>query len=275
MNKNEFKKILENNKNLIDEQIGSDLDSSFRLYEPLIYALDSGKRIRSNLFFETLKMLGKYPDQHDILFAKCLEMVHAYSLVHDDLPAMDNDDFRRGKASVHKKFGEDIAILTGDALLNEASSILFGLSLRNSSYLNASKYLFDHIGYKGMIEGQVLDLRKEDSYDKTYLLNVYAKKTSDLFKASVIGAALICKISDGKIRELEAYAKNLGYAYQIQDDLLEEVFNDELNILNVMEYDDAIILLDKINKEAKGNIAEFRNNEFLFYLIDYLSERKN
>lgn len=275
MNNFEFKKILDDNKNLIDKQIGSDLDSSFRLYEPLIYALDSGKRIRANLFFETLKMLGKNPNQDDILFAKSLEMVHAYSLVHDDLPAMDNDDFRRGKPSVHKKFGEDIAILTGDALLNEASSILFDLSLRDSSYIKASKYLFDHAGYKGMIEGQLLDLRRKDSYDKSYLLNVYDKKTADLFKSSIIGAALISNVSDDSIRKLESYAKNLGLAYQIQDDLLEETFSDELNILNVMEYDDAIILLDKINEEAKRNIAGFSNNEFLFELINYLSARKN
>ena len=168
MNSTEFKEILAENKKLIDSIVSQTFDKSYRLYEPLVYALDSGKRIRANLYLETLRMLGKSPTSDDILFALSLEMIHAYSLVHDDLPAMDDDNVRRGKASLHIKFGEDIGILTGDALLNEASTLLFELSLKDSSYIKASKYLFDHTGYKGMIEGQVLDLRRDNIYDKSY-----------------------------------------------------------------------------------------------------------
>ena len=275
MNNTEFKEILEKNKNLIDSLVNEIFDKSYSLYEPLVYALDSGKRIRANLYLETLRMLGKSPNTDDILFALGLEMIHAYSLVHDDLPAMDDDDLRRGKASLHIKFGEDIAILTGDALLNEASSLLFDLSIKNSSYIRASKYVFEHTGYKGMVEGQVLDLRRDKIYDKSYLLNVYDKKTADLFKASIVSAGLVCNLTDEKLDKLCDYAYNLGLAYQIQDDLLEDNYKDELNILNIMNEEKSRELLDKINFSAKDTIKEFTDSDFLLYLIDYLSVRKD
>ncbi len=275
MNSNEFKKILEENKNIIDNSVGEFFDKKFRLYHPLVYSLNSGKRIRTNLYLESLKMLGKNPDENDISFALGLEMVHAYSLVHDDLPAMDDDDFRRGKPSVHKQFGEDIAILTGDALLNETSSLILSLSLDDPSYIKAGKYLFDHTGYKGMVEGQVLDLRRSESYDKAYLLNVYDKKTADLFKASIVSAGLVLNLDYNKLKKLEKYAYYLGLAYQIQDDLLEESYKDELNILNVMDYEKAKDLLDELNQAARKNIKDFDDNQFLLYLIDYLSLRKD
>ena len=275
MNSNEFKKILEENKNIIDNRVGEFFDKKFRLYNPLVYSLNSGKRIRANLYLESLKMLGKNPDENDISFALGLEMVHAYSLVHDDLPAMDDDDFRRGKPSVHKQFGEDIAILTGDALLNETSSLILSLSLDDPSYIKAGKYLFDHTGYKGMVEGQVLDLRRSESYDKAYLLNVYDKKTADLFKASIVSAGLVLNLDYNKLKKLEKYAYYLGLAYQIQDDLLEESYEDELNILNVMDYEKSKDLLDELNQAARKNIKDFDDNQFLLYLIDYLSLRKD
>ncbi len=275
MNNTEFKEILEKNKNLIDSLVNEIFDKSYSLYEPLVYALDSGKRIRANLYLETLRMLGKSPNTDDILFALGLEMIHAYSLVHDDLPAMDDDDLRRGKASLHIKFGEDIAILTGDALLNEASSLLFDLSIKNSSYIRASKYVFEHTGYKGMVEGQVLDLRRDKIYDKSYLLNVYDKKTADLFKASIVSAGLVCNLTDEKLDKLCDYAYNLGLAYQIQDDLLEDNYKDELNILNIMNDEKSRELLYKINFSAKDTIKEFTDSDFLLYLIDYLSVRKD
>ena len=116
MNKEDFLKKLDDNKKIIEKKISTYYDKDYKLAEALFYAMDSGKRIRANLYFETLKMLDHQISELDVDFALAIEMVHAYSLVHDDLPAMDNDDFRRGKPSMHKKFGEDIAILAGDAL---------------------------------------------------------------------------------------------------------------------------------------------------------------
>ena len=274
MNKEFFLKNLEENKYLVETRFKNYFDKNYSLAEPLFYALDAGKRIRANLYFETLKMLGKEITSLDIDYALALEMIHAYSLVHDDLPAMDDDDMRRGKPSLHIKFGEDKAILVGDALLNEAASIIFFLATSNSLYARAGKYLFDHTGYKGMIEGQVLDLRRPETYEKDYLLNVYEKKTSDLFKAAIISGAIVSKASNEEIKILENYAYKLGLAYQIQDDLLEDTYKDELNILNIMQKTDAIDLLDAINKDANVNILKFSNNDFLLLLVDYLSVRK-
>lgn len=274
MNKEFFLKNLEENKYLVETRFKDYFDKNYSLAEPLFYALDAGKRIRANLYFETLKMLGKEITSLDIDYALALEMIHAYSLVHDDLPAMDDDDMRRGKPSLHIKFGEDKAILVGDALLNEAASIILSLATSNSLYAKAGKYLFDHTGYKGMIEGQVLDLRRPKTYDKDYLLNVYDKKTSDLFKASIISAAIVSNASNEELEFLESYAYNLGLAYQIQDDLLEDTYIDELNILNIIKEAGAIDLLDDINEEAKKSIYKFNDNDFLLFLVDYLSVRK-
>ncbi|PKZ16821.1 polyprenyl synthetase family protein [Anaerococcus octavius] len=274
MNKEDFLKKLDDNKKIIEKKVSTYYDKDYKLAEALFYAMDSGKRIRANLYFETLKMLDHQISELDVDFALAIEMVHAYSLVHDDLPAMDNDDFRRGKPSMHKKFGEDIAILAGDALLNEASFLIFDIANKNPSYIKAGRYLFNHTGYKGMIDGQVLDLRHPKTYDIDYLLNVYDKKTSDLFKACIVSAALISQVDEKATKILEDYAYNLGLAYQIQDDLLENTYKDELNILNVMVKTDAIYLLDIINAKARENILQFKKNDFLLFLVDYLSVRE-
>lgn len=275
MNRDVFLKSLEDNKKLIDNRLYSYFDKSFKLYDPIIYSIDSGKRIRASLFLETLKMLDCSIDDEDIDFALAIEMIQAYSLIHDDLPAMDNDDWRRGKASLHKKYGEDIAILSGDALLNEASFLALDISTRKPIYIEASRYLFDHTGYKGMIEGQFLDLKRKESYDLVYLLETYERKTADLFKGSIVSAGIVRNLSNKEIYLLESFAKNLGLAYQIQDDLLEESYQKELNILNIMEESKAYDLLNNINEKAREDISKFRKNDFLVQLIDYLSKRDN
>lgn len=273
MNNIEFEQRINKNKLIIDNKIKTYFNGNYNLETPMDYALEGGKRIRASIFLETLKMLGKTIEDTDILFALALEMVHAYSLVHDDLPCMDNDDLRRGKATVHKNFGEDIAVLTGDALLNEAACLLFEISLENNSYIKASKYLLDHAGYKGMLDGQVLDLKRDIKATKDYIFKVYDKKTADLFRASLVSPGLILDLSEDKLIKLENYAKAIGLGYQIKDDLLEENYKDELNILNILDKEDAINLLEEENKIARLNIVDFDDNDFLLELIDYLTKR--
>lgn len=273
MNKEKFLEILNEDKNIMDRKVTSYFDCKNDLEKAMVYAADGGKRIRSFLYLECKKMFSGKIDDNDYKLALSIELIHAYSLVHDDLPAMDNDDYRRGKESVHKKFGEDIGILTGDALLNEAAIILFNLANDNPSYLRVGSYILERASRFGMIEGQVMDLRRDNNYDLAYLLDVYNKKTSDLFKASTVSAAIVTGQENSKIQKVEDFAKNLGLAFQIQDDLLEDKFEDELNILNVMEKDDAIKLLGEINEKSKDAIKDFPNNEVLLYLIDYLSSR--
>lgn len=273
MNNIEFEQRINKNKSIIDNKIKTYFNGNYNLDTPMDYALEGGKRIRASIFLETLKMLGKTIEDTDILFALALEMVHAYSLVHDDLPCMDNDDLRRGKATVHIKFGEDIAVLTGDALLNEAASLLFEISLKNNSYIKASKYLLDHAGYKGMLDGQVLDLKRDIKATKDYIFKVYDKKTADLFRASLVSPGLILDLSEDKLIKLENYAKAIGLGYQIKDDLLEENYKDELNILNISDKKDAMNLLEEENKIARLSIVDFDDNDFLLELIDYLTKR--
>lgn len=274
MNRDLFILRLDENKMICDRAFASYFKGDFKLIEPMVYATDSGKRIRATLYFETLRMLDKDISEDDILFALAIEMIHAYSLVHDDLPAMDNDQMRRGKPTVHAKYGEDIGILTGDALLNEAARLLFALSLRNSKYLKASEYLFRAAGHEGMIDGQVLDLNQPKVVDLSYVFDVYSKKTAALFRAAVVGAAFVAGAGEDALKALEDFAENLGLAFQIQDDLLEESYGDELNILNVTNRPTAMNLLDKCNDEARKNISAMADNDFLLYIIDYLTNRK-
>lgn len=273
MNKEKFLESLSLDKKIIDREIQSYFNPKNKLEEAMVYATDGGKRIRAFLYLETKKMFSQNVSELDYKLAMAIEFIHAYSLVHDDLPAMDNDDYRRGKESVHKKFGEDIGILTGDALLNEAALILLDIGIKDSSYLRASSYILERASRFGMIEGQVMDLRRESTYDLSYLFEVYKKKTSDLFMAACLAAALTSNQTEDTYRKIEVFAENLGLAFQIQDDLLEDTYKDELNILNVMEKQDAIKLLDEVNNKARNSIRDFKNNEVLSYLIDYLSSR--
>lgn len=272
MNKDKFLELLANNKNFIDKKVQDYFKQESLIEKAMLYASDGGKRIRAFLYLETKKMFLQIIEE-DLDLAMAIEFIHAYSLVHDDLPAMDDDDYRRGKESLHKKFGEDIAILTGDALLNDASLMLFKLGIKDEKYLRAGYYILERASKKGMIGGQVLDLRRTDTYDKDYLFEVYSKKTSDLFKAACVSAAIVSGKDAQDIRKIEGYAENLGLAFQIQDDLLEENFKDELNILNLMDIDEAKLVLDQVNLNARECIKDFKDNEVLLYLIDYLTNR--
>ena len=275
MDKNLFEKKLLDNKQLVDEEIKAYLSNNDNiLNEQMLYALDSGKRIRSSLYIQTKKMLVGEIDKNDLLFCVAIEMVHAYSLVHDDLPAMDNDDYRRGKPSVHKKYGEDIAILLGDGLLNEAGKIIFDLAIKDSLYAKSGSFLFNKSGINGMIEGQILDLRSGSSYGLDYILRVYEKKTADLIIASIASAAINSNMTGEKIKKICEYGYYLGLSYQIEDDILEDDYQDELNILNVLTRDEAIDKLNEMNEKSLLAIKDFENNEFLSYLVGYLSKRE-
>lgn len=273
MNKNELKSILNKNKKLIDDLIVDYFKSDKLIDQAMLYAAEGGKKIRACLYLECKKMFSQDISKDDLKFALALELIHAYSLVHDDLPSMDDDDFRRGKLSLHKKYGEDIAVLAGDALLNEAALILFDLSIKNPTYLKSSSYVLKRSSKTGMILGQVLDLKRPKSYDLDYLLEVYSKKTSDLFKASCVSAAILSTENKEDIAKIEAYAENLGLAFQIQDDLLEKSYDDELNILNIASRPEAEKILARVNDKAREQVKDFKNNMFLLSLIDYLTER--
>ncbi len=191
------------------------------LNESMKYSLLlGGKRVRPVLLLAVADMLGTKREEV-INFAIALEMIHTYSLIHDDLPAMDDDDFRRGKPSNHKKFGEGNAILAGDALLNTALSICIEECFKGRKYIAAAKYLSDCAGAGGMIAGQSLDLSLtgKESFTKDDLDFIYEHKTGKLLMAPVTIAGIL---SESKYTlELESFGKNFGTLFQLTDDILD------------------------------------------------------
>ena len=183
--------------------------------------LSGGKRVRPVLMLAVADVLGV--SQEDVLpFAVALEMVHTYSLIHDDLPAMDNDDFRRGKPSCHKAFGEAYAILAGDALLNQAFTLCFDCALKGEKYALAAKLLSEFAGMNGMITGQAADLyysEQKSNLREKELLFVQENKTGKLLLAPVLIPSILA--DNRYFIRLEQFGKELGKLFQITDDILD------------------------------------------------------
>ena len=185
-----------------------------------------GKRLRPVMCLETCRMFGG--NIQDALPTACaIEMLHAQTLIHDDLPCMDNDDFRRGKPTNHKVFGEAAAVLAGDALLTFAPQII----TKHSKNLGAEKLLkileeyFQFAGAYGVIAGQVVDIESENSESLNpceTLSYIHTHKTADLFKLSIRTGAIIADAGEKQLNIMTDYAQKLGFAFQIADDILDE-----------------------------------------------------
>jgi geranylgeranyl diphosphate synthase type II len=205
------------------------------IYEAMHYSLKvGGKRIRPILTLLSYSLYKK--DFCSILPVACaIEMIHTYSLIHDDLPCMDNDDLRRGKPTNHKVFGEGMAVLAGDALLNEAFSIMFRFCIENGGEaIKACKIIAESSGAEGMIGGQVVDIQSEGrSIDELELNYMHSKKTGELIKASILSGAIIGGASARDLEILKEYGEKIGLAFQIKDDILDIIGNTELLGKNV------------------------------------------
>ena len=198
------------------------------LFRSVRYSLlqEGGKRFRPSLALWTAEAL-EAPVKTVIPFAAAVECVHTYSLIHDDLPAMDNDDFRRGQPTNHKKFGEPLAILAGDGLLAEAFSILAThYASHPATAVALVKLLASAAGLQGMVGGQAIDMAlqsngpnsKAESGDVRLM---HALKTGALISASAQGAAIACGANATQLAEITEYADHLGLAFQVADDLLD------------------------------------------------------
>lgn len=206
------------------------------LYDAMSYSLNiGGKRIRPTLL---LLVYSLYRDDYKSVLpvAAAIEMIHTYSLIHDDLPCMDNDDLRRGKPTCHKVYGEAMAVLAGDGLLNEAMNIMFEFSLqKGNKELNACSLISHAAGSEGMIGGQVVDMLSEGrpvSGDE--LLYMHNKKTGELIKASILAGSLLADAPLEDIEILSQYGEKLGLAFQIKDDILDVTGSTEKLGKNVM-----------------------------------------
>lgn len=195
------------------------------VYESMSYSINvGGKRIRPILLLLTYKM---YKENYSEVMpvAAAIEMIHTYSLIHDDLPCMDNDDLRRGKPTNHKVFGEAIAVLAGDGLLNEAMDIMFKYCInKKPCALKACSIIAHASGSCGMIGGQVVDILSENKkISKEEIHYMHDKKTGELIKAPIVAGALLAEAGEDDIDVLRVFGEKLGLAFQIKDDILDIV----------------------------------------------------
>lgn len=279
---NKFTDEYKNRINLIDEYMHKCLekynDCEDVLFDSMNYAVfNGGKRIRSILCIETARMLAGSIDKA-LPFAAAIEFIHAFSLVHDDLPCMDNADLRRGKPSCHKKYGEAIALLAGDALLNTAFEVMaqeceFG----GKPQIRAMRSVGRAAGVHGMINGQIRDIELMATGDATEekLIRLIEQKTMALMMTSVESGALSCGADEKSINDLVKFAYNLGVAFQIRDDFedekedLEEAQNSP-NFINTLGREAAREKMHYYTNEARRIIDTYPNNEFIKGLLDFL-----
>ncbi len=308
-------KVLDLFKQSFETKLNEYLEHLY-VYDPITDAykysiLNGGKRIRPCLVylgaFANAKKNELYnPEDLIIELAIGIELIHSYSLVHDDLPCMDNDSLRRGKPTTHIKYGAGMATITGDAMLNGAAELMLSATdndfamaypLVKDNYkaqVKATKYILKMAGINGMIGGQCLDIRENAKKPtKADLIRLYKLKTSALLRAALVAGAMRFEASDEIIKAFEKYADNFGIIFQIQDDILDitstaeelgkEVNQDKNN--NKFTYVDAAGSIENAKKdmhayldEAKSAIksieSKIQGAEYFYELLDNMFARK-
>lgn len=284
-------KIIEDNIKIIDRALDKyvNLESKYErvIYESMRYSLFSGgKRLRPIIAIKTFDMFDDRKEKV-LPYAAAIEMIHTYSLIHDDLPAMDDDEFRRGKPTNHIRFGEALAILAGDGLLNLAFETMSKDLVENTQsaeeYRQKARAIYEisqYAGCKGMIGGQVVDITaKPDEMDGERLYYMYEKKTAGLFQAATVAGAILGGARDEEVDLLRSFALNLGLAYQIKDDVLdagEDEDIDKLTYLSFYNLEKAKEAVQNFSKRAHQLLddLEGRDTSFLRGLTELLVDRK-
>lgn len=265
-----------------------------KLAEAMEYAImNGGKRIRPILMYMICDLFEKnnsenYDKVREIAIA--LEFIHCYSLVHDDLPAMDNDDYRRGKLTVHKKYNEAIGVLVGDVLLTEAFGIIANSkSLGDKNKVEIISKLSEYAGFFGMVGGQFVDMESENKKVEIDTLKyIHAHKTGKLLTAAIELPMIALDIEGKKREKMVEYSKLLGIAFQIKDDILDiegnfeeigkksnDIENDKTTYPSIFGLEESKRLLQEYLEKAKKIIFdEFEGNQLFLELTDYFGNRK-
>lgn len=262
------------------------------LQEAMKYSLTAGgKRIRPLLLFATIHAYGKDP-QAGMATASALEMIHTYSLIHDDLPSMDDDDLRRGRPTNHKVYGEALAILAGDGLLTYSFELISNDDqLNNEDKVWLIQLLAKNAGPVGMVGGQVADIEAENKeLTMKELEYIHQHKTGKLLSFSVLAGAKIAGANNEELKLFEEFSQHIGLAFQISDDILDVIGDEEL-IGKPIGSDDgkskstypALLTLDGAKeqlayhtKQAKTALQLTKQNtELLYYLTDLIADRQN
>lgn len=300
LNKSQFMEELqqkvEHINNVLEKFLPVEEGQQRIIFEAMNYSVRAGgKRLRPILMEETYHMFGGSSAVIEPFMA-AIEMIHTYSLVHDDLPAMDNDEYRRGKKTTHAVYGEAMGILAGDALLNlayETAAKAFDMEVADTRVARAFAVLAKKAGVYGMVGGQVVDVESEKSDDcsitREKLDFIYRLKTGALIESSMMIGAILAGASSDEVSLVEQIAAKLGLAFQIQDDVLDvtstlevlgkPVGSDEKN--NKATYvtfeglDKAVSDVERISKEAEEQLDDLGYDDaFLKELFEYLIHRE-
>ncbi len=276
--------------NLVDNKlmdiINNKDDYTSQIYEAMKYSLfTGGKRLRPIMTIKSFELFSNKIEKV-LPFALAIEMIHTYSLIHDDLPCMDNDDFRRGKPTSHRVYGEAMAILAGDGLLNLAFETMSNFIYSNSESvedfrrnIRAMKEISAYSGCRGMIGGQVLDLMgSSDNMDEEKLIYMYSSKTAALIMASLVSGAIVSGASEDEINKVKDFGLYLGLAYQIKDDLLDykqDQSIDKFTYLKFHSLDEAEEQVKEYSRNAINALESLDNRDisFLKNLANYLINR--
>lgn len=291
-----LKELWNERRELVEQQLVKELEQEPPLDETLAAAMKyslmaGGKRLRPILLMAAADAVGAKGT--DYLTAGCaLEMIHTYSLIHDDLPAMDNDDYRRGKLTNHKVYGDGMAVLAGDALLTLAFEVLTRQQHTDAvTLLRVVKEISTAAGMNGMVGGQAIDLESEGKHiDMETLRRMHMGKTGALFRAALRSGAILAGADEKKLAALTDYAEKFGLAFQITDDILDVIGDEKLigkpvgsDIRNEKSTYVTLTSLEEVQKLAKetvdGAVAALQDfgpeADFLRQLVRYMLERKN
>ena len=290
-----FKEIYSKRVNELENHLDNLLGEKVKYHQTIIDAmryslLNGGKRIRAMLIMAFYEISGKdYKEAFNI--ASAMEMIHAYSLIHDDLPCMDNDDYRRGKLTSHKVYGEGMAVLAGDSLLTKA----FGTFSENrdgfpaEAVVRGLNCLATESGYNGMIGGQVIDIENENKkISEDMLYTLHALKTGALIKCACKLGVIMSGQSEKTLQYAEEYGKNIGLAFQIQDDILDvegdsktlgkalgsDAENGKTTFVTLYGLDKSKEMAQECFKKAYQSLDKINGDkEFLIGLTDFLKDR--
>ncbi len=290
------RKHLESLSSLVDARLAelkknavSETDKQKKIADAMWYSLMAGgKRIRPVLTMEFCRMCRG--NASDALSPACaLEMIHTFSLVHDDLPCMDNDDMRRGKPSCHKAYGEAMALLAGDALLNYAYEVIgTDEKLTAETRIKLVTELSHETGIKGMIGGQVIDTAFEETLDEQLLLEMYSMKTGALLSTACKMGCITANADGKKLEYADIFARKLGLAFQIIDDILDITGDEKLvgkpigsdeecgkiTYASLKGIEKSRAYAKQLTDEALDILDNFDNNGFMKELTSYLLNRK-
>ena len=270
-----------------------------RLIDAFIYStIGSGKRIRAYLLVEAFRLFDNIKFYDDALsIAASLELIHTYSLIHDDLPSMDNSLLRRGKKSCHIKYDEATAILLGDGLQSLAFEIITNneLTLDDRIKVNICNKLAQAIGFKGMVAGQMMDLISEGRYDKffpdkKFIIQTQRLKTGALIDFSLQAGGIIGGAKKSELEILSGFGKRIGLAFQIVDDILDATSNEEdlgktadldskqgkVNFVTLLGLEKSRKKVEDLIIQAKSELEKFSvNTENLMIIAEFVETRKN